>query len=438
LKKILEKRAIYMMEMVESLQIHQAMGTQVALLHRISSIVSSGLELETMLRELVGLIMQVTDSDACLVYLVDHATNEIVLRASQLPHLGEIGNIRLQMGEGITGWVAKHKSVVALGNHASQDTRFKGFTSLQEDTYEAFLSVPLVSGGDLIGVINVHHREPHKHTSDEVALVSFIGEQMGGAIAKSRLAEQSQGAFRRMEALAAVAQTIAAESYLDRILQAISEMVAETLDSPVCSIMLVDDERRELVINAARCSTPEYLHKMPIKIEDSLIGRVIREGRHIMVPNVLEEKQYRYPELARKTGLASLLSVPLVSREKVIGTINIYTRDQRPFSDEEVGFVKVVAGQAAIAIENARLMSETLDMKRTLETRKLVERAKGILQYKHNLTEEEAYLRLRNESRRLRRPMRDLAEAVILADDMNKKSGDKQMPPKLDMHEDVM
>src|SRR2546422_3990172 len=71
-------------------------------------------------------------------------------------------------------------------------------------------------------------------------------------------------------------------------------------------------------------------------------------------------------------------------------------------------------------LENARLMSETLEMKRTLETRKLVERAKGILQYKHNLTEEEAYLRLRNESRRLRRPMRDLAEAVIMADDLNK------------------
>jgi uroporphyrinogen-III synthase len=157
-----------------------------------------------------------------------------------------------------------------------------------------------------------------------------------------------------------------------------------------------------------------------------------------MVPNVLEEKQYRYPELARKTGLASLLSVPLTSRDKVIGTINIYTRDQRNFTEEEVGFVKVVAGQAAIAIENARLMSETLDMKRTLETRKLVERAKGILQYKHNLTEEEAYLRLRNESRRLRRPMRDLAEAVILADDMNKKTGDKPVPAKLEMHEDLM
>jgi signal transduction protein with GAF and PtsI domain len=398
----------------------QPNGSQVAILHRISNIVSSDLSLDKMLQELVELTLQVTDCDACLVYLADHSTGEIVLSASQLPHAAEIGKIRLKMGEGVTGWVALHKSVVALPSNASADSRFKSFQALPEDTYEAFLSVPLMTGGELIGVINVHHREKHSHTPDEVALLTFVGEQMGGAIAKSRLAKHSESAVRRMETLAAVAQAISAESYLDRILQAIAEMVAETLDSPVCSIMLVDEERRELVISAARCSSPDYLHKMPLKIEDSLIGRVVHEGRPIIIPNVLSEKQYRYPELARKAGLCSLLSVPLFARDKVLGAINIYTREQRTFSDDEVDFVKVVAGQAATAIENARLMSETLEMKRTLETRKLVERAKGILQYKHNLTEEEAYLRLRNESRRLRRPMRDLAEAVIMADDLNK------------------
>lgn len=405
---------------------------QIALLHRISSIVSSNQELESMLKELVGLIVQVTSCDACLVYLADHSKGEIVLRASQLPHAAEIGNLRLKMGEGVTGWVAVHRSVVALSGHASEDTRFKSFQALPEDTYEAFLSVPLISSGELIGVINVHHRETHPHRPDEVALVTFIGEQMGGAIAKSRLAEQSQSAVKRMETLAAVARAISAENYLDRILQAISEMVAETMDSPVCSIMLVDEEKKELVISAARCSSPDYLHKMPLKIEDSLIGQVVREAKPIIVPNVLVEKHYRYPELARKSGLASLLSAPMISRDKVIGTVNIYTSDQRSFTEDEIDFVKAVAGQAAAAIENARLMSETLEMKRTLEARKLIERAKGILQHKHNLTEEEAYLRLRNESRRLRRPMRDLAEAVILADDLNKKGGtesNRLMPP---------
>lgn len=214
-----------------------------------------------MLGEIVGLTVQVTDCDACLVYLIDSVSGEIVLRASQLPHAAELGNLRLRMGEGVTGWVAEHKSVVALASNASRDQRFKRFQGLIEDTYEAFLSVPLVSGGDVIGVINVHHRESHAHNAEEISLLTFVGEQMGGAITKSRLAE-----------------------------------------------------------------------------------------------------------------------------------------------------------------ENARLLEETLEMKRQLETRKLVERAKGILQYKYNLTEEEAYLRLRNESRRLRRPMRDLAEAIILAEDLSRKS----------------
>jgi GAF domain-containing protein len=397
--------------------------SQIALLHRISGIVSSNLTLEKMLAELVALAVEVTNCDACLVYLVDRDSSEIVLRASQLPHDPEIGAIRMKMGEGVTGWVAQHKSVVALEQDAAADARFKTFKALPEDTFEAFLSVPLVSDGDLVGVINIHHRARHAHTPDEVALISFIGEQMGGAIVKSRLAERSVSASRRMEVLAGLARTIAEESYLDRILQAISEMLAETFDSPVCSIMLVDEDRQELVISAARCSSPEYLQKMPLKIVDSLIGRVVREARPVMVPNVLQEKQYQYPELARRTGLASLLSVPLMTRDLVIGTINIYTREVRQFTDDEIGFVNVVAGQAAIAIENARLMSETLEMKRALEVRKIVERAKGILQHKYQITEAEAYLRLRNESRRLRRPMRDLAEAVILADDLEKKKG---------------
>ena len=399
-------------------------SAQAALLHRISNIVSSDQDIESVLKEMVMLAMNVTRSDACLVYLIDHTTNEIVLRASQLPHDAEIGNVRMKMGEGITGWVAAHHSVVALPKSASADSRFKPFSSLQEDTYQAFLSVPLVDSGDITGVINVHHREPHQHLSDEVALVTFIGEQMGGLIARAKLAEQSRIAVRRMETLAAVAQAISAQNYLEWILRGITDMLAETLDSAVCSILLVDEEKKELTVSAARCSAPDYMHHMPVPMEGSPMEYMIRQGHPIIIrnihdiPNTHNETHYQYPELARKSELMSLLAAPLTSRARVIGSINIYTRDERTFSDDDIGFVKVVAGQAAIAIQNARYMSEMVDMKRTLEARKLIERAKGILQHKHNLTEEEAYLRLRNESRRLHRSMRDLAEAVILADDL--------------------
>jgi signal transduction protein with GAF and PtsI domain len=247
--------------MTSTIAVAEPTTSQVSLLHRISSIVSSEISLDEMLGEIVGLTVQVTQCDACLVYLLESESSEIVLRASQVPHKEDLGMLRMKMGEGVTGWVAEHKSVVALSENAAADRRFKRFQALVEDTYEAFLSVPLIAGGEILGVVNVHHRQRHEHTPEEIALVTFIGEQMGGAIYKAFLAEQ-----------------------------------------------------------------------------------------------------------------------------------------------------------------NARLYEEKEEMKRQLETRKLVERAKGILQARYQLTEEEAYLRLRNESRRLRRPMKELAEAIILADDLSRKS----------------
>ena len=394
--------------------------TQVALLHRISSIVSSDQDIESILQEMVSLTMNVTHSDACLVYLIDHATNEIVLRASQLPHDSEIGNVRMKIGEGITGWVAAHNAVVALPKNAAADARFKAFSSLQEDTYQAFLSVPLVDSGVIIGVINVHHRDPHQHASDEVALVTFIGEQMGGLIARARLTEQTQSAVRRMETLAAVAQAISAESYLERILQAISEMLAETMDSAVCSILLVDDEKKELTVSAARCSAPDYMHRMPIRMEGSLIEYVIRQGHPIVIPNIHAETRYVYPELSCKSEFTSLLAVPMTSKGEPVGAITFYTRAPHVFSREEVVFATVAAGLAAIAIRNVRLLARARDRKHRLETRRKIERAKSIIQYKCQLTEQQAYLRLRDESRKLRRTMREVAEAVILADGLNR------------------
>src|SRR5215467_6862870 len=148
-----------------TLHVMEPPSSQVAVLHRISNIVSSELSLDEMLGEIVGLTAQVTECDACLVYLIEQDTGEIVLRASQVPHAQALGNLRMKMGEGVTGWVAEHKSVVALSENACSDARFKRFPALVEDTYEAFLSVPLVAGGETIGVLNVHHREPHPHTA---------------------------------------------------------------------------------------------------------------------------------------------------------------------------------------------------------------------------------------------------------------------------------
>jgi len=398
--------------------IAETKNTHLALLHRIGSLAGSDRDTESILGEMVGLAVNVTRSDATHVYLIEQATNEIVLRASHLSHDAETGRARMKIGEGAAQWAAARRSVIAVPQNAGGDSRFRSFGTPRESRCQAFLSVPVVDRGEVLGAIQVQHKEPHRHTSEELALVAFVGEQMGGVIARDRLAERSVSALHHMQTLAAVAQTVGTRNRLDGILEAISKMLAQALDCAICSVLLADHEKKELIVGAARCSAPDYMHSARMRLEGSLAECVMDQVQPVIIPDIHTESRYRYPELARKSGLTTLLAAPLTSHGKTIGCLNIYTREGRQFSGYEIGFVKVVAGQVAVAIQNARLMTEALHLKRKLEGRKVIERAKGILQHKHNLTEEEAYLRLRDESSRLQRSMRVLAEAVVLAEDL--------------------
>src|SRR5216110_2359685 len=115
-------------------------GQELRILHQISQSISSTLDLDQVLRQIVELVIDVTHGDACLLYLLDEAGDNLVLRASKNPHPRLIGKIAMKVGEGITGWVAREVQPVAIARHASKDSRFKVFHTLPENKYEAFLS----------------------------------------------------------------------------------------------------------------------------------------------------------------------------------------------------------------------------------------------------------------------------------------------------------
>ena len=190
------------------------------------------------------------------------------------------------------------------------------------------------------------------------------------------------------------------------------------LQARVCSIMLVDRKKNELVLKAAKCSSEEYWQRPNLKIGNSLISRVVKEKHPLVVRDVTKEAEYRYPDLAKKEGVRSLLSVPMIVKEHVTGVINVYSAEERNFSEEDVRVLSTVADQAALAIENTKLMTEAQESQEALQTRKLVDRAKSILQRQANLSEDESYRRLQQQSMRTRRSMREIAEAVIMASEM--------------------
>jgi signal transduction protein with GAF and PtsI domain len=223
-----------------------------------------------------------------------------------------------------------------------------------------------------------------------------------------------------IEALSKISKAIVSDLYLEDILKLIVNVTAQSLGSNLCSLMLLN-EKDELVIRATQTVSESYTKKQPIKLGEGISGKAASENRPIAIYNVLEEKDYKYKEIAKKEGICSLLSVPLSVKGKVIGVINLYTSEPHRFTKNETNVLSAVASQAALVIENTELMVKTKVIQEELETRKLTEKAKGIIMKERKLGESEAYRLLQKYSMDNRKSMRQVAEAIILSHDMKNK-----------------
>ncbi|HEY3444404.1 MAG TPA: GAF domain-containing protein [Paludibaculum sp.] len=158
---------------------------QLGVYQRVSRLMVRELTLADTLQAISKLVQDFTQCDSCLVYLIDN--NELVLCASNNPHPAQIGKVRLKLNEGLTGWVARERKLLALSVEAYKDSRFKTFSELPEDSFEAFLSAPVIARNRVVGVINVQHKLPHRHSGAEMELLNTIGEQVGCLLVLARL-----------------------------------------------------------------------------------------------------------------------------------------------------------------------------------------------------------------------------------------------------------
>jgi signal transduction protein with GAF and PtsI domain len=395
-----------------------ALKDEVKILRSIVDITCSKLDLQNSLKEVVSIVNEMTKADSVFIYLFDANRKTLTLMAEKISHKGAIGKIVLKAGEGITGWVARENKTVAIKKKAYQDERFKNFDVLPEDKYEAFLSVPIVFKGKVTGVINVQHKKSHEYATDTIKLISTIAKQVGGVIEHAQLYEETKKKAVQFDSLVRVSQSVASEGYLDEILNLIVVVTAEMLNSKICSIMLLDDKKKEeLVIRATQSLSEDYRKKPNLKVNASILGSVVKTRKPIIVDDVTKDERYFYRELAEKENLTSMVAVPMISRDKAIGVINVYTKEMHFFSQEEIGVLQMVANQAAVAVENTKLMEEALKAKEALETRKLVERAKGILMKMNSLSEDAAYRMIHRKSMDTCRSMKEIAESVILMAD---------------------
>ena len=226
---------------------------------------------------------------------------------------------------------------------------------------------------------------------------------------------------KQIEAISKVANLITSGMYLEELLRLVVQVTAEIMSSKISSLMLLDPEKKELVVKATQSISEAYNKKPNIRLGEGIAGVVARDNKLMCIFDVKDDLRYLNQDIAKKESLCSLACVPLAVKGRVIGVLNCYTSKKHKFSKHELDLLTALANQAAIAIENAELDLRARSAEEALTTRKLVERAKDILSQDANILPSEAYRLIQKQSMDMRKSMREVAEAIILAKDIRAK-----------------
>jgi signal transduction histidine kinase len=330
------------------------------LLYQVSNVIHSTLDSQEALQLIVSEAVRLMNASSGSVILINPTSGFLEISASQnLP--GTARKIKLRIGEGVTGWVARHGKPARVGD-VTKDTRYVA----ARRGVKSELAVPLEVNGETRGVINVDSERAYAFSADDQDLLEQLAVQAAKVIHNTWLYEQLRLKVHLFESLSNVSRAINSTLNLDEALRVITREACELMRARMCSLMMLDENREWLDLRASYGAGDAYIKKPRLNVEESLLGVVARRKKPMQVANVQTSSRYHNVEVARREGLISLLSVPLLFAGQSIGTLNVYTSRLYNFSNEEIRILSALAELSAIAIEKARLYERIVDVEEQL------------------------------------------------------------------------
>jgi signal transduction histidine kinase len=330
------------------------------LLYQVSNVIHSTLDSQEALQLIVSEAVRLMNASSGSVVLINPTSGFLEISASQnLP--GTARKIKLRIGEGVTGWVARHGKPARVGD-VTQDSRYVA----ARRGVKSELAVPLEVNGETRGVINVDSDRADAFSANDQDLLEQLAVQAAKVIHNTWLYEQLRLKVHLFESLSSVSRTINSTLNLDEALRVITREACELMRARMCSLMMLDESREWLDLRASYGAGEAYIKKPRLSVEESLLGVVARRKKPMQVANVQTSSHYQNIAVARREGLISLLSVPLLFAGQSIGTLNVYTSRLYNFSNEEIRILSALAELSAIAIEKARLYERIVDVEEQL------------------------------------------------------------------------
>ncbi|HEY2371283.1 MAG TPA: GAF domain-containing protein [Gaiellaceae bacterium] len=329
-------------------------------LHRLQAVTDialAHLELEELLAQLLVRVRDALLADTCAILMLDRDTNELVARAAVGIEEEVEQGVRIPIGRGFAGRVAARKAPVILPDVDHADVlnpilRQKGIKSL--------LGVPLLIYGDVLGVMHVGSLTPREFEPADVELLQLAADRVALAIEHARAFEAERAGRRRLEQIQTVTDATISVLELDALLAELLVRIRSILNVDTVAILLVDRDKSELVARAAVGIEEEVEQGVRIPIGRGFAGRVAAAKTPVFLPDV-EHADVVNPILHEK-GIKSLLGVPLMARDEVIGVLHVGSLTPRMFSRDDTELLQLVAERAALAIERTQLHQEIVEL----------------------------------------------------------------------------
>jgi len=333
-------------------------------LNTIAEKVCRSLDLDTILDEALNRVFEVIDADAGGIYLLDERNDELTLTTHRGFSESFFRKMRhLKVGEGTIGQTAQSVRPVLVDPLADDELLTEAERVTLEEGFHSEVNVPLSTRGQVHGVLSIarHHEQPF--TSPEVELLIAIGNQIAVAIENAQLYKKATERVRETVALHRMSATLMSTLNLDQLLESIPGVLQRFFGYSHCAILLADEERKKLRIEATRGYLQDMVGKLEFKIgQEGIVGWVAANRMPLNVPDVTQDDRY----VEKVKGIRSEIAVPMLVGEKLLGVLDVQSTEVNAFSEYDLRNLSSIAAQATIAIERARLYEATLaERKRT-------------------------------------------------------------------------
>jgi GAF domain-containing protein len=311
-------------------------------LYRVINLVASSIELGPMLQGIVDLATEATDCHACFIYLLEDGM--LTIRAASPIYASAVGVVQMRVDEGLTGWVARHRTPEFIRDNAMADPRMKFVPELEEERFQSMVAVPILArAGDTIGVIVLHTVAPREFTEDTLKLLVHIASLVSGAIENAQLYDQQRRRVDALTSLSGLAQEVATAADAGEIAHAVTRGTRRLLGAQICQLYRLDRDGAALGLLS---SAPDSASSPEAVSATALLLAAFEDGA----------SRPRARSLWPGLDVSDLLVAPLISGGERLGLLCAGAPQRRPFTGEETEMARAVAHLAAIAIKRAELI----------------------------------------------------------------------------------